>query len=140
MEATKTVVTVEATVNAPIEKVWDCWTKPEHITQWCQASDDWHAPSAENDLKEGGKYSTRMEAKDGSFGFDFWGIYDSVNPLESLKSTMGDGRKWNVYFTLQGNTTFVSENFEAESENSPEMQQQGWQAILNNFKKYVESK
>jgi uncharacterized protein YndB with AHSA1/START domain len=135
----KTVITVEATVNAPVEKVWECWGKPEHITKWCNASDDWHAPRAENDLRTGGKFSTRMEAKDGSFGFDFGGEYGEVKTNELIAYTMGDGRKVKVIFTNQGNTTKVVESFEAEDQNPVEMQQGGWQSILNNFKKYTES-
>ncbi len=89
----KPVVTIEAIVNKPIDKVWECWTKPEHITQWCFASDDWHAPSSASDFKIGGKISTRMEAKDGSFGFDFWGTYDEITTNKKLAITMGDDRK-----------------------------------------------
>ncbi len=135
----KTVITVEATVNAPVEKVWECWGNPQHITQWCNASGDWHAPRAENDLRTGGKFSTRMEAKDGSFGFDFGGEYDEVRTNELIAYTMGDGRKVKVIFTNQGNATKVVESFEAEDQNPVEMQQGGWQSILNNFKKYTES-
>lgn len=135
----KTAITVEATVNAPVEKVWEYWGKPEHITQWCNASPEWHAPRAENDLQTGGKFSTRMEAKDGSFGFDFGGVYDEVKPNELIAYTMGDGRKVTVIFNSDGNTTKVVETFDAEEQNPVEMQRGGWQAILDNFKKYVES-
>jgi uncharacterized protein YndB with AHSA1/START domain len=134
----KTVITVESTVNAPVEKVWEYWTKPEHITQWNNASDDWHTPRAENDLRAGGSFTARMEAKDGSFGFDFGGVYDIVTTNEYIAYTLGDGRKVNITFTANGNTTNVVESFEAESTNSIELQQGGWQAILNNFKKYTE--
>jgi uncharacterized protein YndB with AHSA1/START domain len=89
--ANKTKITIETTVQAPIEKVWKCWTSPEHITKWNNASDDWHTPFAENDLKPGGKFSSRMEARDGSVGFDFWGIYDEVKINERIEYTMGDG-------------------------------------------------
>ena len=133
------IITVEAIINAPLEKVWEFWTKPEHITKWCFASDDWHAPSSSSDLKVSGKLSTRMEAKDGSFGFDFWGIYNEIKPNEKLAITMGDGRKWDTYFTVVDGGVKVIEEFEAESENPIEMQQTGWQMILNNFKKHVES-
>ena len=126
-------------INKPINTVWECWTKPEHITQWCFASDDWHAPSSTSDFKIGGKISTRMEAKDGSFGFDFWGTYDEITPNEKLAITMGDDRKWDIYFSVVDGGVKVVEEFEAESENPIEMQQEGWQMILNNFKKYVES-
>ena len=136
---TKTVITVENTVNAPVEKVWQYWTKPEHITQWCAASDDWHTPYAENDFRVGGSFKARMEAKDGSVGFDFGGVNDVITPHEYIEYTIGDGRKVKVHFTPDGNKTKVVESFEAESTNSVEMQQGGWQAILDNFKKYTEA-
>lgn len=135
----KTVITVENIVNAPVSKVWECWTKPEHITKWNFASDDWHSPWAKNDLRPGGSFSSRMEAKDGSFGFDFGGVYDVVKNYENIEYTMGDGRKVKINFEAQGNHTKVEESFEAESENPVEMQRGGWQAILDNFKKYTES-
>ncbi len=135
----KTVITVETTVNAPVEKVWEYWEKPEHITQWNTASDDWHTPRAENDLRVGGSFSTRMEAKDGSFGFDFGGIYDAVTPHEYIEYTMGDGRKVKIHFHAEGNTTRIVERFDAETENPVEMQKAGWQAIMDNFKKYTEA-
>jgi len=134
-----TKVTVEATVNAPVEKVWKTWSEPQHIKQWCAASDDWHAPKAENDLKTGGTFSTRMEAKDGSFGFDFGGVYDNVKKNELIEYTMGDGRKVRVAFTPSGDTTKIVETFDAETTNPVDMQRTGWQAILDNFKKYTES-
>jgi uncharacterized protein YndB with AHSA1/START domain len=141
METTeKTVVTVENTIDAPVEKVWESWTKPEHITKWNFASDDWHSPWAKNDLRPGGEFSARMEAKDGSMGFEFGGVYDAVRPNEYIESTMGDGRKIWTTFTAQGNKTHVTEKFEAESSNPVEMQRGGWQAILDNFKKYTESR
>ncbi|WP_207513232.1 SRPBCC family protein [Longitalea luteola] len=134
-----TKITVEAVVKAPVDKVWNYWNQPEHITNWCAASDDWHAPKAENDLKAGGKFATRMEAKDGSFGFDFGGVYDQVKTNELIEYTMGDGRKVVVNFTSNGNETKVVETFDAESTHSIEMQKGGWQAILDNFKKYTEA-
>ena len=134
----KTEITVSITVNAPIQKVWQFWTLPEHIKQWNFASNDWHAPKAENDLRAGGKFLSRMEAKDGSFGFDFWGVYDEVKENELITYTMGDGRKAKISFINEGNAAKVIETFEAENENSIELQQYGWQAILNNFKKYSE--
>ena len=137
--AEKTVITVENTVNAPVAKVWDYWSKPEHITQWCNASDDWHTPSAENDLRTGGKFSSRMEAKDGSFGFDFGGTYDNVIPNKYIEYTMDDGRKTKINFIGEANSTKVVESFEAEGTNPAEMQRSGWQAILDNFKKYTEN-
>src|ERR1043166_4099973 len=121
-----TKITVQSTINAPVEKVWNFWSLPEHITQWCAASDDWHAPRAENDLTVGGKFSTRMEAKDGSFGFDFGGVYDEVKKNELIEYTMGDGRKVVVTFAGKGNETKVVETFDAESTNPIEMQQGGW--------------
>ena len=140
MEAkTKTVITVANTVNAPVEKVWECWNKPEHIIKWASASDDWHTPRAENDLRMGGKFSSRMEAKDGSMGFDFAGTYDEVRVNEYFEYTLGDGRKVNITFTPQGNGTRVVENFESEQTHTIEMQRVGWQNIMDNFKKYTES-
>jgi len=135
----KTTVIVESIINAPVKKVWDYWTGPQHITQWCNASDDWHAPHAEADLRKGGSFSTRMEAKDGSMGFDFGGIYDEVTPTEYLAYTLGDGRKVSVRFAAIGDTTKVTESFETEEMNPVEMQKAGWQAILDNFKKYTEN-
>ena len=136
---TPTKITVEATVNAPVEKVWKSWNEPEHIKNWCAASQDWHAPKAENDLRTGGTFSTRMEAKDGSFGFDFGGIYDNVKKNELIEYTIGDGRKVQVTFSPSGEQTKIVETFDAETTNSVEMQRGGWQAILDNFKKYTES-
>lgn len=135
---TPTVITIETVVNAPITKVWEAWTKPEHITQWSFASPDWHTPWAKNDLRAGGSFSSRMEAKDGSMGFEFGGIYDVVTINEYIEYTMGDGRKVKTTFTAGGNATKVVESFDAEQENPVEMQQAGWQAILDNFKKYTE--
>ena len=135
----KTILTVKNTINAPVEKVWEYWTKPEHITKWNNASDDWHTPWAKNDLRQGGTFSARMEAKDGSMGFDFEGVYDAIKPNEYIEYTLGDGRKVKIYFTSNGNTTKVVESFEAESTHSLEMQQGGWQAIMDNFKKYTEA-
>ncbi len=134
----KPILTVEVSVNAPIEKVWEFWSKPEHITQWNAASEDWHTPRAENDLRTGGEFSSRMEAKDGSFGFDFAGTYDEVIEHELIAYTIGD-RKVEVVFVPLGDKTLITESFEAESENSLEMQQGGWQSIMDNFKKYVEA-
>jgi uncharacterized protein YndB with AHSA1/START domain len=137
--ATKTNITVETTVQAPVEKVWAFWNEPKHITQWCQASPDWHAPRAENDLKEGGTFTTTMAAKDGSFSFDFGGVYTLVENNKVLKYTMADGRKVSVHFESQGDATHVVETFEAENTHSEEMQRTGWQAILDSFKNYVEA-
>ena len=134
----KTKITVENTINAPIKKVWKFWTKPEHIIKWNNASDDWHTPRAKNDLRVGGSFVSRMEAKDGSFGFDFGGIYDDVKDKEYIEYTLGDGRKVKITFAGNENATKVIEIFEAETTNSIEMQKSGWQAILDNFKKYTE--
>ena len=135
----KTSITVEAIINAPVEKVWKLWTVPQHIMQWNNASDDWHTPKAENDLRVGGKFSSRMEAKDGSFGFDFWGVYDEVKPNQVIAYTIGDGRKVKITFISQDNATKVTVTFEAENQNPIDMQRGGWQSILNNFKKYAEA-
>lgn len=135
----KTIITVETTIKRPVEKVWELWTSPEHITKWNNASDDWHTPRAENDLHVGRKFLSRMEAKDGSVGFDFEGVYDVVKLNKLIEYTIADGRKVKITFTSQGNVTRVVESFEAESTNSTEMQKGGWQAILDNFKKYAET-
>jgi uncharacterized protein YndB with AHSA1/START domain len=137
--ATRTNITVEVTVNAPIEKVWKLWNEPNHITQWAFASPEWHAPRAENDLRPGGAFSSRMEAKDGSMGFDFAGVYDEVRRNEYISYTLGDGRKVEITFTSQGGQTRVVETFEAENTNPVDMQKAGWQAIMDNFKTYAES-
>jgi uncharacterized protein YndB with AHSA1/START domain len=135
---TKTI-TVETAVKAPIEKVWSYWTEPKDITQWYNASDDWHAPYAENDLQVNGKFKTTMAAKDGSAGFDFEGVYTKIVRHKSIEYTIPDGRKVVITFSDLGSETKVVESFEAESENSYEMQRGGWQSILDNFKKYIES-
>jgi uncharacterized protein YndB with AHSA1/START domain len=134
-----TPITVQTTVNAPVAKVWESWSEPKHITQWCAASNDWHAPKAENDLREGGSFSTTMAAKDGSFSFDFGGIYDVVKPNEYIEYTLGDDRKVKISFTGTGDTTTVTETFDPETQNPAEMQRGGWQAIIDNFKKYTET-
>jgi uncharacterized protein YndB with AHSA1/START domain len=136
----KTVINIETTVNAPVSKVWDIWNKPEHITQWATASEDWHTPTAQNDLRTGGTFLNRMEAKDGSFGFDFGGTYDEVRPNEYIEYTMGDGRNVKIDFEEKNGQTHISQSFEAEETNPIEMQRGGWQAILDNFKKYTEAK
>lgn len=137
--ATKTKITVETTVQAPVEKAWKYWTAPEHIKQWNNASDDWHTPKAENNLTQGGNFVYRMEAKDGSFGFDFEGVYDTVVLHELIAFTISDGRKVSVSFKSEGGKTKVTETFEAENDNPVDMQRGGWQAILNSFKKHVET-
>jgi uncharacterized protein YndB with AHSA1/START domain len=135
----KTIITVETTVNAPASKVWEYWIKPEHITKWNNASDDWHTPWVKADFREGGNFTARMEAKDGSFGFDFGGVYDILRKNEYIEYTIGDGRKVKITFSPAGNKTKVVESFEAENTNSVELQKGGWQAILDNFKKYTEA-
>ncbi len=131
-------ITVSANIKAPVQQAWTFWTLPEHIIHWNNASDDWHTPTATNDLRAGGKFLCRMEAKDGSLGFDFWGVYDEVKTNELIAYTLGDGRKINIIFEASGNETTITETFEAEHENAIELQRAGWQAILDNFKKYVE--
>ncbi|MFP4975227.1 SRPBCC family protein [Paenibacillus sp. CN-4] len=133
-----TKITVQTVVQAPVEKVWSYWTEPKHIMKWNQASEDWHVPNAENDLRAGGKFLTRMEAKDGSMGFDFAGVYDEVEPLKWISYTIGDGRKVEITFTGQDTETKVVETFDAENTHPVEFQQAGWQAIIDNFKKYTE--
>lgn len=133
-------LTVKVSIDSTLETVWNKWNNPKDITKWYNASDDWHTPTAENELKVGGKFNYRMEAKDGSFGFDFTGIYTEVKPQERTAILLGDGRKMNVVFESVNNKIIITENFEPENENSKELQQQGWQAILDNFKKYVEQK
>lgn len=131
-------ITIEATVNAPVEKAWEIWNKPEHIIQWNSASPDWHTPSAENDLRVGGQLKSRMEARDGSMGFDFAGTYTEVKENEKIAYTLGDGRKVEIIFTAVEGGTHVKETFDAENQNSLEMQRMGWQAILDSFRAYAE--
>jgi uncharacterized protein YndB with AHSA1/START domain len=137
--AQATRITVEATVNAPVATVWKVWNTPSDIIQWNTPDPSWHTPSSENNLSVGGKFKNRMEAKDGSFGFDFEGIYDTVELHKEITYTMGDGRKATILFTEQNGKTHLATTFDAETENAPEFQKQGWQSILNNFVKYVES-
>lgn len=134
-----TKITIDATISAGTKKVWDFFTSPSHITKWNFASDDWHCPKAENDLRVGGKLRSRMEAKDGSFGFDFEATYDEVIDQKKITYTMTDGRQAVNNFENPGGKTKVTITFDAEKENPVEMQRDGWQAILNNFKKYVEA-
>lgn len=132
-------ITVRAIINAPVQEVWEYWTNPKHIIHWNNASDDWYTPRAENDLRVGGKFMSRMEARDGSTGFDFEGKYIKVEPKKIIEYILADDRKIKVRFDSDGVKTTVTEIFDAENENPVEMQQTGWQAILNNFKKYVET-
>ncbi len=135
----KQKITIEATVLAPATKAWSFYTEPEHIVKWNSASDDWHTTRAENDLRKGGKFVSRMEAKDGSFGFDFGGVYDEVKINQLIAYSLDDSRKVQIDFASQGNECKMAIAFEVETENPIEMQKGGWQAILDNFKKYVES-
>jgi uncharacterized protein YndB with AHSA1/START domain len=136
-------ITIEAIVEANVEKTWEAYTHPTHITQWNFADSSWHCPHAENDLRVEGKYSARMEAKDGSFGFDFEGIYNKVELNKELSyhlgTALGEGREVTTLFESQGEKTLVTTTFDPENENPVEMQKMGWQMILDNFKKYVES-
>jgi uncharacterized protein YndB with AHSA1/START domain len=135
----KTKITVQTTLNVPVATAWNLWTLPEHITQWNNASPDWHTPTAQNDLRIGGKFVYRMETKDGSAGFDFDGIYDQVLTREFIAYTIADGRRVEVTFLADGASTTVVESFEAEKLNPAEMQRAGWQSILDNFRKYAEA-
>lgn len=134
---TARAITVEAYIDAPIEKIWSYWTEPEHIKKWNNASSDWHTPHASNDLRTGGEFLTRMESRDGSQGFDFTGTYTAVEQDKRIEYVMTDGRKVSVAFEPKGRGINVIETFDPESINPPEMQKGGWQAILDNFKAYV---
>jgi uncharacterized protein YndB with AHSA1/START domain len=139
METAAKKITVQNTVNAPIAKVWKLWNGPEHITQWAHASDDWHAPYADNDPRTGGKFKTTMAAKDGSFSFDFEGEYTTVEDHKLIEYAIADGREVQITFEGLGDSTKITETFDPETINPIEMQRGGWQAILDNFKKYVEA-
>lgn len=140
METTeKTTITIETTVKAPVEKVWNYWSGPEHIKSWAFASDDWHAPYADNDLRKDGKFKTTMAAKDGSFSFDFEGVYTDVQLHKVIEYVMSDGRKVKTIFRTNGNETKIIETFDPENIHPLEFQRSGWQAILDNFKKYTEA-
>lgn len=132
-------ITVETVVKAPLDKAWRCWTEPQHVSKWNFASDDWTSPQGTNDLRVGGKFNYRMEAKDKSAGFDFEGTYTKVEPHQRIEYVMADGRKVSVTFADQGGSTKVVETFDAESVHSEDMQRSGWQAILDNFRKHAES-
>ncbi len=135
----KNTITVQTVVNAPITKVWECWTKPEHINGWAFADPSWGAEAKESDLKVGGKFKTAMFAKDKSASFDFTGTYDNVMKNELIEYTMSDGRHVKVIFEETPEGVKITETFDPETENTEELQRSGWQAILDNFKKYVES-
>ncbi len=135
----RTIITVSCTVKSSIEKAWECLTLPEHLQKWNFASDDWHCPKASNDLRVGGKFTATMAAKDGSFSFDFEGTYSEVIPLQSIKYHIIDGREVSIHFEATSEGILITESFEAEKTHPAEMQQGGWQAILDNFKKYAEA-
>jgi uncharacterized protein YndB with AHSA1/START domain len=133
-------ITVETVVKAEPSRVWDAWNNPVDIKQWNNASDDWHTTRSSVDLREGGKFASRMEARDGSQGFDFEGTYTRVEPNKTIEYRMGDGREVKVEFVPRADGVLVKETFDTEDENTPELQRQGWQAILDNFGKHVEAK
>lgn len=133
-------ITIETVVNAKLDKVWDTWNDPEDIKQWNSPHESWHTTRSEVDLREGGKFLSRMEAKDGSMGFDFEGTYTRVVPQRIIGYGMSDGREVVVEFVERPDGVLVKETFDAETENPPEAQRDGWQAILDNFGRYVEAK
>lgn len=132
-------ITIESTVNAPVAKAWEYYNGAEHITKWNSPSPDWHCPSASVDLRPGGKILSRMEAKDGSMGFDFGGVFDTVKTNELVEYTMGDGRKVSTRFIPSGNTTKVITTFDPENQNPVDFQKAGWQAILDSYARYTEA-
>lgn len=133
-------ITIDITILEPVQKVWDYFNKPEHIMKWNFAHETWHCPKAENDLRVGGKLENRMEAKDGSFGFDIVGIYDEIIPLQLIRYHLEDGRKVEIQFRkIDESTTKIIETFDPENTNSREMQRNGWYSILDNFHTYVEN-
>jgi len=132
-------IVISATIKSPVDRVWDLWTKPSHIINWNFASAYWHTTHAETDLRKGGRFLSRMEAKDGSFGFDFSGEFTKIELNKCIHYTLDDERVVEILFTSEGNNTTITETFEAEQENSIELQKTGWQAILDNFKNYAET-
>ena len=132
-------ITVEVLVNADLQHVWNCFTLPEHVVIWNHAGDDWHCPAAKNDLRVGGSFNYTMAAKDESFAFDFEGVYTEVNPLKNFAYVLADERTVQLVFSEEAEGTRVTETFDIENENPAEMQQMGWQMILNNFKKHTEA-
>jgi len=138
-KSSPTTVTVTAVVQLPAAKVWEYWTEARHIEQWNQASDDWHTPKAINDLRPGGRFVFTMAARDGSVSFDFEGTYDEVMVHEKIVYTIIDGRKVQIQLASSGSATTVTETFETENVHPVELQRQGWQAILDNFKRYAEN-
>ena len=133
------MIQVETQIQTSLEIVWDCFTNPKHIVHWNFASPDWHCPKATNDLIEGGEFHYTMAAKDGSFEFDFWGTFQQIVAFKKLEIVLGDGRKMSVIFESKGGETILTELFEPESENSHELQKEGWQSILFSFKNYVQA-
>jgi len=133
------MITVTTIINVPIQKVWEYWTKEEHVKNWNFAAADWHCPNATNNLQVGGEFHYIMAAKDNSFSFDFWGTYQKIELEKLIEITLGDGRQMKVGFEAKGDSTVVTEQFEPETQNPEEMQKAGWQMILDNFKKYIES-
>jgi uncharacterized protein YndB with AHSA1/START domain len=132
------MITITTTINATLDKVWNFWNNPKHITNWYFASSDWHCPKAENDLQVGKSFNIRMEAKDGSFGFDFEGEYTKITEFQLIEYILADSRTVITTFEKNQNTIVVTQQFDPENENSLELQQNGWQAILDNFKKHTE--
>lgn len=133
-------ITIEITILKPVNKVWEFFTQPEHITQWNFASEEWSCPTAENDLQIGGEFNFRMEAKDQTFGFDYKGVYDKIIPLKEIKYHLEDGRDVQVLFEkIDENTTKITETFEPDPQQPAEMQREGWYAILDHFHKHVEN-
>ena len=139
MENKKIEITIDIEVIADIKKVWEVLTEPKHIINWNFANEDWYCPKAENNLKVSEKFNYRMEAKDGSFGFNFWGTYTEIETYKKLFSILGDGRKLKILLQEKNGSTIITETFEAEDQNSIELQKNGWQSILNNLKKYTET-
>jgi uncharacterized protein YndB with AHSA1/START domain len=135
-----TRITVEAVIRADADTVWAAWNNPADIRQWNAASEDWHTTECSVDLREGGRFSSRMEARDGSAGFDFDGTYTRIVPRKVIEYRMSDGREVRIEFAAGAGGVRVKETFDAESENAPELQRQGWQAILDNFARHVEAK
>ena len=133
-------ITVETVVRAGLDRVWDAWNNPADIRQWNAAQDDWHTTRSTVDLREGGKFLSRMEARDGSVGFDFEGTYTRIVPRQTIEYRMSDGREVEVEFVERAGGVLVKETFDAESENPPELQRAGWQAILDHFGRHVEAK
>lgn len=132
-------IIISAEISAPLSVVWDAWTMPQHIIHWNYAADDWHCPQAVSDFQEGGKFSYRMAARDESFAFDFWGTFMLIESNKKLEITLGDGRSWEVEFSEIENGVLLTEPFQPELENPIEIQELGWNMILQNFKKYAES-